>query len=101
MPVLSLGGKGVISTMANIIPKDAHDIVAKFFAGDIQAAIKLQLKTLELIKALFIEVNPIPVKAAVNLRGFKAGHCRMPLTDLEGDNLALLKKEMKNYGLID
>ncbi|MCE5287576.1 MAG: 4-hydroxy-tetrahydrodipicolinate synthase [Pelosinus sp.] len=101
MPLLSLGGKGVISTMANIIPQDAHDMVAKFFAGDIQGAIKLQLQTLELIKALFIEVNPIPVKAAVNLLGFKAGHCRMPLTDLDGDNLALLQKEMKAYGLID
>lgn len=100
MPVLSLGGKGVITTMGNIIPKDTHDMVAKFFAGDIQGAIKLQLQTLNLIKALFSEVNPIPVKAAVKLMGYRVGHCRMPLTDLEGDNLALLEKEMKAYGLI-
>lgn len=100
LPVLSLGGKGVISTMANIIPKDAHDMVAKFFAGDVAGAIKMQLKTLNLIKALFCEVNPIPVKAAVKLLGYNAGHCRMPLTDLEGEHLAFLQKEMKAYGLI-
>ena len=73
LPLLSLGGKGVISTMANIIPQDTHDMVARFFAGDIKGAIKIQLKTLNLIKALFCEVNPIPVKAAVNLLGYKAG----------------------------
>lgn len=100
LPVLSLGGKGVISTMANIIPQDTHDMVAKFFQGDIQGAIKLQLQTLNLIKALFSEVNPIPVKAAVNLLGFKAGQCRMPLTDLSDNNLQLLRTEMKAYGLI-
>jgi 4-hydroxy-tetrahydrodipicolinate synthase len=100
LPVLSLGGKGVISTMANIIPQDAHDMVAKFFAGDVQGAIKLQLQTLNLIKALFSEVNPIPVKSAVKLLGYNVGHCRMPLTDLEGDHLALLQKEMKAYGII-
>ena len=76
LPVLSLGGKGVISTMANIIPQDTHDMVMKFFQGDINGAIKLQLQTLNLIKALFSEVNPIPIKAAVTLLGFKAGQCR-------------------------
>ncbi|QJW45699.1 4-hydroxy-tetrahydrodipicolinate synthase [bacterium BFN5] len=100
LPVLSLGGKGVISTMANIIPADTHNMVEKFFLGDIQGAMKLQLQTLNLIKALFSEVNPIPVKAAVNLLGFKAGSCRMPLTDLSEDNLATLRSEMKAYGLI-
>ncbi|BBB89890.1 MAG TPA: 4-hydroxy-tetrahydrodipicolinate synthase [Methylomusa anaerophila] len=100
LPVLSLGGKGVISTMANIIPQDTHNMVVKFFQGDINGAIKLQLQTLNLIKALFSEVNPIPVKAAVNLLGFKAGQCRMPLTELSDDNLELLRAEMKAYGLI-
>jgi 4-hydroxy-tetrahydrodipicolinate synthase len=100
LPVLSLGGKGVISTMANIIPADTHNMVEKFFLGDIKGAMKLQLQTLNLIKALFSEVNPIPVKAAVNLLGFKAGSCRMPLTDLSDHNLATLRSEMEAYGLI-
>jgi len=100
LPVLSLGGKGVITTMGNIIPGDTHKMVEKFFQGDIQGAIKLQLQTLNLIKALFSEVNPIPVKAAVNLLGFQAGPCRMPLTELSEANLALLRSEMKAYGLL-
>ncbi|WP_093794006.1 4-hydroxy-tetrahydrodipicolinate synthase [Sporomusa acidovorans] len=100
LPVLSLGGKGVISTMANIIPQDTHDMVMKFFQGDTRGAISLQLKTLNLIKALFSEVNPIPIKAAVNLMGFKVGQCRMPLTELAEDHLELLRQEMKAYGLI-
>ncbi|CUH96592.1 4-hydroxy-tetrahydrodipicolinate synthase [Propionispora sp. 2/2-37] len=100
LPLLSLGGKGVISTMANIIPQDTHDMVARFFQGDIQGAVKLQLKTLNLIKALFSEVNPIPIKAAVNLLGFKAGQCRMPLTELSDSHLELLRREMKAYGLL-
>ncbi|SHI53963.1 4-hydroxy-tetrahydrodipicolinate synthase [Propionispora hippei] len=100
LPLLSLGGKGVISTMANIIPKDTHNMVMRFFQGDITGAIKLQLQTLNLIKALFSEVNPIPIKAAVNLLGFKAGQCRMPLTELSESNLELLRQEMRAYGLI-
>lgn len=100
LPVLSLGGKGVISTMANIIPQDTHNMVMKFFQGDINGSIKLQLQALNLIKALFSEVNPIPIKAAVNLLGFKAGQCRMPLTELSDNNLELLRTEMKAYGLI-
>lgn len=100
LPVLSLGGKGVISTMANIIPQDTHHMVVKFLQGDTHEAIRLQLRTLNLIKALFSEVNPIPVKAAVNLLGYKAGNCRMPLTELSDDHLELLRSEMKAYGLI-
>jgi len=100
LPVLSLGGKGVISTMANIIPQDTHNMVAKFFEGDINGSTQLQLQTLNLIKALFSEVNPIPIKAAVNLLGFKVGQCRMPLTELSDDNLELLRTEMKAYGLL-
>lgn len=100
LPVLSLGGKGVISVMANIIPRDTHDMVAKFFEGDINGSIKLQLRTLNLIKAIFSEVNPIPIKAAVNLLGFKAGQCRMPLTEIGEHNLEVLRAEMKAYGLL-
>jgi len=100
LPVLSLGGKGVISVLANIIPRDTHDMVMNFFQGDINGAIKMQLQTLDLIKALFTEVNPIPVKTAVNLMGFQAGPCRLPLTELSEGNLALLRKEMQAYGLI-
>ncbi len=100
LPVMSLGGKGVISVMANIIPKDTHDMVEKYLQGDTKAATKLQLQTLNLIKALFCEVNPIPVKAAVNLMGFNAGQCRMPLTELADNNMELLRSEMKAYGLI-
>jgi len=100
LPLLSLGGKGVISVMANIIPQDTHNMVDKFFQGDINGAIKLQLETLNLIKALFSEVNPIPIKAAVNLMGFKTGPCRMPLTEISENNLEILRTEMKAYGLI-
>lgn len=100
LPVLSLGGKGVISVMANIIPKDTHDMVAKFFAGDIKGSIQLQLQTLNLIKAIFSEVNPIPIKAAVNLLGYRAGRCRMPLTKISEQNLEALRREMKAYGLL-
>lgn len=100
LPLLSLGGKGVISTMANIIPQDTHNMVMKFFQGDVKGAMKLQLQTLNLIKALFSEVNPIPIKAAVSLLGFKAGRCRMPLTELSDNNLEFLRAEMKAYGLI-
>lgn len=100
LPVLSLGGKGVISVMANIIPQDTHNMVEKFFQGDINGAIKLQLQTLKLIKALFSEVNPIPIKAAVNLLGYKAGQCRMPLTEISDHNLEVLRTEMKAYGLL-
>lgn len=100
LPSLSLGGRGVISVMANIIPRDTHDMVMNFFQGDINGAIKLQLQVLDLIKVLFIEVNPIPIKAAVNLLGLSAGQCRMPLTEMEDKNLELLRKEMKAYGLL-
>lgn len=100
LPVLALGGKGVISVMANIIPQDTHDMVMKFFQGDVQGAVQLQLRTLNLIKAIFCEVNPIPIKAAVNLMGFAAGQCRLPLTEIEAKNLELLRAEMKNYGLL-
>jgi len=100
VPMLALGGKGVISVMSNIIPKDTHDIVAKFLAGDVEDSRKIQLKAINLIKALFIEVNPIPIKAAMNLMGMNVGKCRMPLVDMEEKNFELLKKAMEEYGLI-
>lgn len=100
VPFLSMGAKGVISVMANIIPKDTHDIVAKYLEGDVETSRKLQLKTLDLVKALFIEVSPIPIKAAMNLLGMNVGSCRMPLTDMSDKNLDILRNELKKYGLL-
>lgn len=100
VPFLSMGAKGVISVMANIIPKDTHDIVAKYLSGDVEGSRKLQLKTLDLIKALFAEVSPIPIKAAMNLLGMNVGSCRLPLVDMSEKNLELLKNELKKYGLL-
>lgn len=100
VPFLSMGAKGVISVMANIIPKDTHDMVAKYLAGDVEGSRTLQLKTLDLIKALFIEVSPIPIKAAMNLMGMNVGSCRLPLVDISDKNLEVLKNELIKYGLI-
>jgi len=98
VPILSLGGKGVISVVANIAPKDTHDIIEKYMQGDIEGSRNLQLKMLPLINALFIEVNPIPVKTAMNLLGYHVGKLRMPLTDMSEKNLNILKQELINYG---
>ncbi len=100
VPLLSLGGKGVISVLSNIAPKETHEIVAKFLAGDTKGALDMQLKYLPLINALFCEVNPIPVKKALNLMGFEAGPLRMPLTEMEDVNAAKLEAEMKKVGLL-
>jgi 4-hydroxy-tetrahydrodipicolinate synthase len=100
VPLLSLGGKGVISVMANIIPGDTHDMVAKYLSGDVEGGRKLQLRTLNLIKALFCDVSPMPIKAAMNLIGMNVGSCRMPLVDLNEKNLDILKNALKEYGLI-
>ncbi len=100
LPILSLGGKGVISVLSNIAPKETHDMVVKFFEGDLKGSIALQLDAIELISALFCEVNPIPVKTALDLMGYEVGPCRMPLCAMEDKNLETLKKAMKNYGLI-
>ncbi len=99
VPVMSLGGVGVISVVANILPKETHDITARFFAGDIQGARELQLKLYDFIKALFIEVNPIPVKTAMNMLGFDVGELRMPLCEMEDKNIAVLRAEMEKLGL--
>ena len=100
LPVLSLGGKGVISVLSNVAPKETHDMVAKFLDGDVQGAIKLQLGAIELISALFCEVNPIPVKTALNLMGYEVGACKLPLCDMEPKNLETLRTAMTNYGLL-
>ncbi|MDF2877609.1 MAG: dihydrodipicolinate synthase [Clostridia bacterium] len=101
LPLLSMGGMGVISVMANIIPRDTQRITQKFFEGDLKESLRLQLQTLDLIKALFIETSPIPVKAALNLMGFDIGLCRMPLVEMEEGHLKLLKDELRQYKLID
>lgn len=100
VPVLSLGGIGVISVLSNIAPKETHDIVAKYLDGDTKGSLELQLKYLSVIDALFKEVNPIPVKKALNLMGKKAGSLRMPLTDMSETNTAILEAEMKKIGLL-
>lgn len=99
VPLMSLGGKGVISVMANIIPNDTHKLAAGMLSGDLEGSRMLQLKVLELVKALFIEVSPIPIKEAMNLMGFNVGRCRMPLVDMSEENKNILINAMKNYGL--
>lgn len=100
VPLLSLGGKGVISVVANILPKETHDIVRLFLDGDVVGSRKLQLQYLELIHLLFSEVNPIPVKAAMNMMGWDVGGCRLPLTPLEDVHAVLLKNELQRLKLI-
>lgn len=100
LPILSLGGKGVISVLSNVAPQETHDMIAAYLNGDVKKSQELQLKYIPLISALFCEVNPIPVKAALNLMGMNAGTLRMPLTDMEEANVAKLEAEMKAVGLI-
>jgi len=99
VPILSLGGKGVISVLANIAPEYTHDICEKFFAGDVTGSCKMQLNALPLVEKLFCEVNPIPVKKALNLMGMNVGSLRMPLTEMTDANAAKLAEEMKKFGL--
>lgn len=100
LPVLSLGGKGVISVLSNVAPKNTHDMVESFLNGDIKKAQKLQLEAMDLIGALFCEVNPIPVKAAMNMLGYNAGSLRAPLTEMTDANKEKLRKVMENYGIL-
>ena len=99
MPLLSLGGIGVISVLSNIAPRETHDIVASYLDGDVKKSTKLQLEAIDLIKSLFIEVNPIPVKTALNLMGMNAGPLRLPLTEMDGANVEKLKKSLADYGI--
>lgn len=100
VPMLSLGGIGVISVLSNVAPKDTHDIVAKYLDGDVEGSRKLQLKYIPLIKALFSEVNPIPVKKAMNLMGMGAGVLRLPLTEMEPEHAKVLEAELQKAGLL-
>lgn len=100
LPVLSLGGKGVISVLSNVAPQQTHDMVMHYLNGDTKAATKLQLDAIELISALFCEVNPIPVKTALNEMGYAVGPCVAPLCDMEPKNLETLRTALKNYGLL-
>lgn len=99
VPIMSLGGLGVISVLSNIAPKQTHDIVYKFLEGDVKGSLKMQRDLLPLINALFCEVNPIPVKKAVELAGLCSGRVRMPLTDLEPQNVLRLAATMKDAGI--
>ena len=99
VPLLSLGAKGVISVLANVAPDETHDICAKFFAGDMQGSLALQLRALPLISQLFCEVNPIPVKTAMNMMGMEVGPLRMPLTELTPQHEESLAKAMTEFGI--
>ena len=100
VPVLSLGGKGVISVLSNLIPAETSQMVKKFMAGDVRGAAKMQLDYLELINTLFCEVNPIPVKAAMNEMGYCTNDIRLPLTEMEDANRAKLVSLMKKHGIL-
>ncbi len=100
VPILSLGGLGVISVLSNVAPGQTHDICAKFFEGDVAGSRKLQLEAIDLCNALFCEVNPIPVKKALELMGKIGGTLRMPLTEMEEKNVARLQKTMEQYGIL-
>ena len=100
VPVLSLGGKGVISVLSNLIPAETSQMVKKYLSGDVRGAAKMQLDYLELINTLFCEVNPIPVKAAMNEMGFCSNDIRLPLTEMEDGNRAKLVALMKKHGIL-
>ncbi len=99
-PILAYGGKGVISVLSHVAPRDTHLIVEKFLNGDTKGSLELQLKYLPLVNLLFSEVNPIPVKTACKLLGFAAGPMRLPLTDMEPEHAELLAAEMRRLGII-
>ena len=100
VPMLALGAKGVISVLSNVAPRETHDMCAEFFKGNVEASRAIQLKAMPLIKALFCEVNPIPVKAAMNLMGKNVGEPRLPLTVMEPAHQEILKKAMKDFGIL-
>lgn len=100
VPILALGGKGVISVLSNVAPRQTHDICANFFAGNVEGSRKEQLRALDLCDALFCEVNPIPVKEALNLMGKEVGPTRMPLSRMEKPNVEKLRTAMEVYGIL-
>lgn len=100
VPLLALGGKGVISVLSNVAPRQTHEICASFFRGDVKRSMEMQIEAIPLITELFREVNPIPVKAAMNLMGKETGPLRMPLTEMEPEHQAMLRKAMEEYGIL-
>lgn len=100
VPIMSIGGKGVISVLANVMPKETHEMCQAYLDGDCQKAMKMQLEYLDLVNDLFIEVNPIPVKTALNMMGKNAGNLRLPLVDMEDGNAAKLEATLKKHSLI-
>lgn len=100
IPVLSLGGKGVISVLSNVMPKYTHEMTKKYFEGSVEEATKMQLDVIDLTDALFVEVNPIPVKYALNLMGFDFGIPRLPLIELSTQNKKVMEEVMKKHQLI-
>lgn len=101
VPLMSIGAKGVISVLSNVAPQQTHDICARFLEGNLEEARKLQFDALELVEALFCEVNPVPVKHALNLMGWDMGPLRMPLCEMEEANLLKLKNAMIRYGILE
>ena len=99
VPVMALGGSGVISVLSNVAPELSHDIATTYLEGDVKKSCELQLQAIELIDALFCEVNPIPVKTALNLMGMQVGPTRMPLCEMEPENEARLAKALKDFGI--
>ncbi|MBR5371903.1 MAG: 4-hydroxy-tetrahydrodipicolinate synthase [Oscillospiraceae bacterium] len=100
VPMMSIGAIGVISVLSNVMPKETHELCAAALAGDFKTAAAMQLKYLKLIQALFIETNPIPVKEAVNMMGYAAGECRLPLYRMSDAHREVLMAEMQKHGLI-
>mgnify|MGYP002768013540 FL=1 len=100
LPVLSMGGSGVISVLANVMPKETHDMVMSYLNGDTKGALAEQLRLMNLINNLFIEVNPIPVKEAMNLMGMNVGGFRLPLCEMEDEHREILRESMVKVGLV-
>jgi 4-hydroxy-tetrahydrodipicolinate synthase len=100
VPLLALGGKGVISVLSNVAPRQTHEICQKFFDGDVEGSRQEQLRAIDLCDALFCEVNPIPVKTALNMMGKNVGPLRMPLCEMEPQNAERLRKAMQDYGVL-
>ncbi len=100
VPLLSIGGIGVISVLSNVAPRQTHEICQAWFDGDVKKSAQLQLEALDMVEALFCEVNPIPVKTAMNLMGKEVGPLRMPMSEMEPKNVERLKKSMEAYGIL-
>ncbi len=100
VPILSLGGIGVISVLSNIAPEYTHNIVKNYFDGEVKISSKMQLNSINLINALFSEVNPIPVKEALNIMGYDFGKPRLPLVPMKENKKEILKQEMRNFGIL-